>query len=586
MSEPRSDAPETVPSIDRRELLALGALGGALALTSCAPPPSERPAEPAAKADAPGDFELDEITLAELQEGMESGRFTAQSVTGAYLQRIEEVDRQGPTLRSVIETNPDAKTIAAALDEERRSKGPRGPLHGVPILLKDNVATADKTTTTAGSHALAGSIPTADSFVAKRLREAGAVLLGKANLSEWANFRSSRSSSGWSGRGGQCKNPYALDRNPCGSSSGSGVATSGNLTFAAIGTETNGSIVCPSSINGVVGVKPTVGLVSRTRIVPISHSQDTAGPMARTVYDAAAILGALTGVDSEDKATAASEGRAYADYTQFLNPEGLKGARIGVSRGHFGFHPEVDALMEAAIEEMSRHGAVIVDEVKLPSYADFEGSTYQVLLYEFKADLNAYLAALGPEAPARTLEELIAYNDAHKDVEMPYFGQEIFHEAQEKGPLTEKEYVEALAKAQRTARDEGIDKAMAKDELDAIVAPTGSPAWPTDLVNGDHFTGGSSTPAAVAGYPNVTVSASRLCFGALLLQLLTDSTYIGSGQTPRSPWNPPVRCMGIPSEGLWEPAVRIRGLFFLGPEERKAASLCTRGPKVSDGRAP
>ncbi len=510
MSDTRPDALENVPSIDRRELLALGALGGALALTSCAPPggdppATESPAEPAAKAAAPGDFELDEITLTELQEGMESGRFTAQSVTEMYLRRIEEIDRQGPTLRSVIETNPDALTIAAALDEERRSNGPRGPLHGVPILLKDNVATADKTTTTAGSHALAGSIPAADSFVAKRLREAGAVLLGKANLSEWANFRSTRSSSGWSGRGGQCKNPYALDRNPCGSSSGPGAATSSNLTFAAIGTETNGSIVCPSSANGVVGVKPTVGLVSRTRVVPISHSQDTAGPMARTVYDAAAILGALTGVDPEDKATAASEGHAHADYTQFLDPEGLRGARIGVSRGHFGFHPEVDALMEAAIEEMSRRGAVIVDEVKLPSYGDFEGSTYQVLLYEFKADMNAYLAALGPEAPAKNLEELIAYNDAHKDVEMPYFGQEIFHEAQEKGPLTETEYVEALAKAQRMASDEGIDKAMAKDELDAIVAPTGSPAWTTDLINGDHFTGGSSTPAAVAGYPNVTV---------------------------------------------------------------------------------
>lgn len=482
--------------LDRRELLTLAAASGAMAL-----------AAGRSKAAGVSDFELDEVTLAELQDGMESGRLTAKSVTEQYLRRIDEIDHRGPELRSVIETNPDAVAIAEALDKERQAKGPRGPLHGVPILLKDNIATADRTTTTAGSLALEGSIPDQDSFVAQRLREAGAVLLGKANLSEWANFRSTRSSSGWSARGGQCKNPYALDRNPCGSSSGSGAATSGNLTFAAIGTETNGSIVCPSSANGIVGIKPTVGLVSRSRIIPISHTQDTAGPMARTVRDAAAILSALTGVDAADDATAASQGKLHADYTKFLDPGGLKKARIGVSRGHFGFHPMVDAAMEEALAAMKSAGAEIIDEITLPTYADFEGSSRDVLLYEFKADLAAYFATLGPDAPVKTLADVIAFNTANQEREMPYFGQERMLQSEEMGPLTEEGYINALAKARRVAREEGIDKAMNENRLDAIVAPTGGPAWMTDWVNGDHFGGGSSTPAAVAGYPNITVPA-------------------------------------------------------------------------------
>ena len=512
------DEQKTASTLNRRELLELAALGGALAAagaSGCAPRPSSAPGDgerpPAGAAAAPSfaipSFELEEVTVAELQEGMASGRWTAERLTELYLERIERLDRQGPELRSVIETNPDAPEIAHRLDEERASRGPRGPLHGVPILVKDNIATADGMNTTAGSLALEGSVPAADSFVARRLRQAGAVLLGKANLSEWANFRSESSSSGWSARGGQCKNPYVLDRNPCGSSSGSGAAASGNLVAAAIGTETNGSVVCPSSSCGVVGIKPTVGLVSRSRIIPISHTQDTAGPMARTVADAAAVLGALIGVDPEDAATAASEGQARADYTRFLDPQGLHGARIGVGRGYFGFHPAVDALMEAAVEEMGRQGAEIVDPADVATRSEIGKHSFQVLLYEFKADLNAYFSRLGPEAPVHTLAELIDFNEAHRDSEMPYFGQELLIQSEEKGPLSEKEYLEARETARRLARDEGIDKTMDEHRLDAIVAPTGGPAWVTDLVNGDHFGGGSSTAAAVAGYPNVTVPA-------------------------------------------------------------------------------
>lgn len=493
-------------SLNRRELLALSAAGGALALTSCAPKAAETETSGSADA-AVGPFELEEATIADLQSGMESGRFTSRSITELYLGRIEALDRRGPALASVIEVNPDAPAIAAGLDDERRAGRVRGPLHGVPILLKDNIATADRNTTTAGSLALAGSIPPADSFVAKRLREAGAVLLGKANLSEWANIRSDHSSSGWSGRGGQCRNPYVLDRNPCGSSSGSGAAASANFAAAAIGTETNGSIVCPSSANGLVGVKPTVGLVSRSRIIPISHTQDTAGPMARTVRDAAIVLGALTGADSEDPATAVSAGRSHTDYTQFLDPGGLRGARIGVSRGHFGFDSRVDKLMEAALEEMRRQGAEVVDEVEIKSREEMGRHSFQVLLYELKADLASYFAGLGPGAPVKTLADVIAFNEAHADAEMPFFGQDTFLKAEEKGPLTDAAYLEALAAAARLAREEGIDKVMDEHRLDAVVAPTGGPAWLTDLVNGDHFSGGSSSPAAIAGYPNVTVPA-------------------------------------------------------------------------------
>jgi len=492
--------------IGRREFLRYGAIGGAMGMAAHATgrwrvEAAARPARPAASAVA-----LEEATIDGLQEQMKAGRLTARRLTQAYLDRIEALDRKGPTLRSVIETNPEALAIADGLDAERKAKGPRGPLHGIPILIKDNLDTADRMTTTAGSLALAGSIPLRDSFVAQRLREAGAVLLGKANLSEWANIRSSHSSSGWSGRGGQCRNPYALDRNPCGSSSGSGSAVSANLCAAAIGTETDGSIVCPSTANGLVGIKPTLGLVSRAGIIPIAHSQDTAGPMARTVRDAAILLAAIAGVDPRDAATA-DAGRAPKDYASFLDEAGLRGARIGVARKFFGFHAAVDRVMEGALAEMKRRGAELVDPADIPHTGEYDESELTVLLYELKADLNAYLASLGPRAPVRTLADVIAFNEAHRTEEMPYFGQDLFIKAQEKGALTDLAYVEALAHNRRLAALEGIDAVMSKEKLDAIVAPTGGPAWMTDLVDGDHFGGGMSTPPAVAGYPHVTVPA-------------------------------------------------------------------------------
>ena len=492
--------------IGRREFLRYGAIGGAMGMAAHATgrwrvEAAARPAKPAASAVA-----LEEATIDGLEEQMKAGRLTARRLTQAYLDRIEALDRKGPTLRSVIETNPEALAIADGLDAERKAKGPRGPLHGIPILIKDNLDTADRMTTTAGSLALAGSIPLRDSFVAQRLREAGAVLLGKANLSEWANIRSSHSSSGWSGRGGQCRNPYALDRNPCGSSSGSGSAVSANLCAAAIGTETDGSIVCPSTANGLVGIKPTLGLVSRAGIIPIAHSQDTAGPMARTVRDAAILLAAIAGVDPRDAATA-DAGRAPKDYASFLDEAGLRGARIGVARKFLGFHAAVDRVMEGALAEMKRRGADLVDPADIPHTGEYDESELTVLLYELKADLNAYLASLGPRAPVRTLADVIAFNEAHRTEEMPYFGQDLFIKAQEKGALTDLAYVEALAHNRRLAALEGIDAVMSKEKLDAIVAPTGGPAWMTDLVDGDHFGGGMSTPPAVAGYPHVTVPA-------------------------------------------------------------------------------
>ncbi|MBI4551346.1 MAG: amidase [Candidatus Latescibacteria bacterium] len=455
-------------------------------------------------------FELDEVTIAQLQDGMASGKWTARSLAEKYLARIEEIDKQGPAANSVIEVNPDALGIAEALDAERRTKGPRGPLHGIPILLKDNIDTADRMTTTAGSLALAGSLPSQDSFIARRLRDVGAVLLGKTNLSEWANFRSNRSTSGWSGRGGLTKNPYALDRNPCGSSSGSGVAVAANLCAAAIGTETDGSVVCPSTANSIVGIKPTLGLVSRAGIIPIAHSQDTAGPMARTVADAAILLGAMAGIDPRDPVTQESRGKSSADYIRFLDPNGLRGARIGIARKMFGFSEKVDKLINAGIEEMKRLGAVIIDPADMESTGKYDDSEFEVLLYEFKADLNAYLAGLGPAAPIRSLKDLIEYNERNRDREMPYFGQDIFVKAEAKGPLTSKEYQEALSKNHRLSRTEGIDGVMLKHNLDAILAPTGGPPWTTDLVNGDHFSGGCSTPAAVAGYPHITVPAGYI----------------------------------------------------------------------------
>jgi amidase len=507
LKDPRQDEKKSGLKLDRRNFLLGTAMGvGALGLVQCSsdpdvPPGTETPST---------EFELEEISISELQEGMASGRWTSKQITELYLGRIEAINGQGPALRAVIETNPDAVAIAEALDGERRDGRVRGPLHGVPILLKDNIATHDKTTTTAGSLALEGSIPPEDSFVAKRLREAGAVLLGKANLSEWANFRSTRASSGWSGRGRQCRNPYVLDRNPSGSSSGSAVAASASMAAAAIGSETNGSIVSPASSCGVVGVKPTVGLISRSRIIPISASQDTAGPMARTVRDAAIVLGAMTGVDAQDQATAASAGRAHSDYTQFLDANGLQGARIGVARSLFGVDPNVDALMEAAINAMRQRGAVIVDPVRMPNSGEYGNAMYEVLLYEFKAGLNAYLASLGPSAPIKSLAEAIAFNERNADKSMPYFGQEIFHQAEAKGPLTDQGYLNARATATRIARDEGLDKTFADNSLDAIVAAGGGPAWLTNLVGGDHFRIGSSAAAAAAAYPIVSVPAGDI----------------------------------------------------------------------------
>ena len=452
-------------------------------------------------------FELDEITITDLQDGMRSGRFTARSLVERYSARIDEIDKHGPAINSVLELNPDAFSTADQLDQERKAKGPRGPLHGIPVLIKDNIDTADRMMTTAGSLALIGSKPPKDSFVAEKLRAAGAVILGKTNLSEWANIRSSHSTSGWSGRGGLTKNPYALDRNPCGSSSGSGAGVSANLCTAAIGTETDGSIVCPSSSNGIAGIKPTVGLVSRGGIIPISHSQDGAGPMCRTVRDAAIMLGALTGVDPRDSATENSRGKSLTDYARFCDPDGLKGARIGVARKYFGFNDAVDALMEQSLDAMKRQGATLIDPADIETLGKFDESELLVFMYELKADLNAYLATLGPHAPVRTLKEIIDFNDRNRQKEMPYFGQDLFLKAEAKGPLTEKAYLDALEKNHQLARTEGIDTTMDKHHLDAIVAPTGGPAWITDLVNGDHVAGGSSNAAAVAGYPNINVTA-------------------------------------------------------------------------------
>ena len=496
--------------ISRRALLRTAAMGAGTAaivpaLAAARVVAASEPAPTPAKA-----FEFDETTIADLQRRMTAGEISAHSLTQAYLSRIREIDsrniQSSPGLNAVIEVNPDTLAIAAALDKERKAKGPRGPMHGIPVLIKDNIDTADHMQTTAGSLALVGSKPAQDSGVARKLREAGAVILGKTNLSEWANIRSSHSTSGWSGRGGQTHNPYALDRNPCGSSSGTGAGVSANLCTVGVGTETDGSIVCPSSANGIVGIKPTLGLISRAGIIPISHSQDTSGPMARTVRDAAILLGALAGSDPRDPATADANAKMQKDYTQFLDPNGLKGARIGVARKYFGFSDSVDALMNHLIDEMKSAGAVIVDPADLESFGKFDDTELLVLMYELKADLNAYLASR-PDAQVHTLADVIAFNERNKDKEMPYFGQDLFLKAQEKGPLTEKEYVAAVAANHKLSREDGIDGVMDKFHLDAIVAPTGGPAWLTDLVDGDHSGGGSSNAAAVAGYPNINVPA-------------------------------------------------------------------------------
>ena len=456
-----------------------------------------RPAAPRAVAD----FELEEVTIAQLQDAMRTGARTSRSICAAYLNRIKELD---PKVRAVIETNPEALAIADRLDAERKAGHARGPLHGIPVLIKDNIATGDRMMTTAGSLALVGPPAPRDAALVTRLRAAGAVIIGKTNLSEWANIRSNHSVSGWSGRGGQCRNPYALDRNPCGSSSGTGAAISANFAAVGVGTETDGSIVCPSGANSLVGLKPTLGLVSRSGVIPIAHSQDTAGPMCRTVTDAAILLGALAGADPADAATATAPA-SIPDYTKALDPNGLKGARIGVARAAFG-SPEGDRLVNAALDVLKAQGATLVDPVEIPHMRDYGDQEFTVLLYELKADLNAYLAGLGSSAQVKTLADVIAFNDAHKSAEMPYFGQETFLQAQEKGPLSDDAYVEALAHCRRLSRVEGVDVAFAKDKLDALVAPTGGPAWLIDWVNGDcSGAGGNSSIAAVAGYPTITV---------------------------------------------------------------------------------
>jgi amidase len=451
---------------------------------------------------------IEEISISELSRQMSFGLMTSESICQQYLQRIEDFDRKGSELRAVIETNPDALSIARALDAERKAKGPRGFLHGVPVLAKDNIETGDKMQTSAGSLALVGQPAASDAFVIQRLRAAGAVILAKTNLSEWANFRSSHSTSGWSARGGQTKNPYALDRNPCGSSSGTGVGVSANLAAAGVGSETDGSIVCPASVNGIVGIKPTLGLISRSGIIPIAHSQDTAGPMARTIRDAAIMLGAMTGLDANDPASSGSDGRFFTDYTRFLDPGGLKGARIGVARQYFNIGPRVAALMEECLGLMRELGAVLIDPVNFDEFEVWSKTEMTVLFYEFKNDLNSYLAKRN--AQVKSLADCIAFNTAHRMQEMPYFDQELMEQAQQKGDLNQKEYLDALANNQKTARIEGIDVLMKSNKLDAIVGPTSGPAWLTDWVDGDHDLGGCSSPAAVAGYPHITVPAGMI----------------------------------------------------------------------------
>jgi amidase len=514
--------PSFLSDLNRRSFLKAGMLSGAAVLKVGQGPPA---GDSAGHVSA---FEFDEVTIGVLQSGMMSGELTARSIAEKYLARIDAIDKHGPAVNSVIELNPDALAIADGLDRERQAKGPRGPLHGIPVLIKDNIATHDRMQTTAGSLALVGSVPPKDAFVGKRLRDAGAVILGKTNLSEWANIRSSHSTSGWSGRGGQTHNPYALDRNPSGSSSGSGAAVAANLCAVAIGTETDGSIVSPANVNGIVGIKPTVGLVSRAGIIPIAHSQDTAGPMARTVTDAAILLGALAGFDSDAAAALASRGmgapgrgpgagtpmarqgtgtpwRAPTDYTTFLDPKGLAGARLGVVRKLGGFNEVVDKLMNDAIDQLKRLGATVVDPADITTLDQMGDAEEQVLLYELKTDLENYLAQLGDAAPVHTLKEIIEFNEQHLAQEMPFFGQDMFHKAQEKGSLYRKEYLDNLDKSKSLMRAQGIDAVMDQFKLDALIAPTGGPASLTDHINGDHDAGGSSTPAAVAGYPHITV---------------------------------------------------------------------------------
>ncbi len=451
-------------------------------------------------------FDLNEATIADIQQTVKSGQYTARSITQLYLTRIESLDKQGPAINSVIELNPDALTIADELDREFKQTGPRGPLHGIPILLKDSMDTADRMGTTAGSLAMVDSPAPRDAFLVQRLRSAGAVILGKANLSEWANFRATHSVSGWSARGGQTRNPYVLDRNPCGSSSGSAVAVAANLCAIAVGTETDGSIVCPSSVNGIVGIKPTLGLISRNGVIPIAHSQDTPGPMARTVRDATILLNVLAGPDPNDPATEGFASKAKSDYTKFLDPNGLRGARLGIARRFFGSNADGDRVIDGCIAQMKQLGAEIIDPVDYPANEGLDNSELEVLLYEFRADLNAYLKTRS-SLRVRSLSDVIAFNEERRSEEMPYFEQDLMIKAEAKGPLTETAYQDALARNHRLTREEGIDAVISKYRLDAIVAPSNSPAWLTDWVTGDHVSGGCSQPAAIAGYPHITVPA-------------------------------------------------------------------------------
>jgi len=508
MSSPRP-LDDQATALSRRDFVALTAAGAAGAAVAHGTMPATAraagaAAEPA-QARPPREDALFEKSVRDLGAMMARGELSSRALTERYLQRIDAMDKRGPAINAVIELNPDAVAIASAMDAERKAGTVRGPLHGIPVLIKDNIDSADKMRTTAGSLALATSTPPRDAFIVARLRAAGAVLLGKTNLSEWANYRSTRSTSGWTGRGGLTRNPYVLDRNTSGSSSGTGAGIAADFAAVGIGSETDGSIISPSSICGLVGVKPTVGLWSRAGIIPISASQDTAGPMARSVADAAALLGALTGADPRDGATTASRGKSAADYSSFLDAAGLKGARIGVARNLAGFNPDVDRAFDEAIAALKDAGAIVVDPANLATANKYGAAEGIVLDYEFKAGLNAYLAALGETAPVKTLADLIAWNEREAAREMPWFGQEIFIRAQKCGPLTDKKYLDARATCIRLARTQGIDAVMASHRLDAIILPSNQPAWTTDLLNGDHFTGGDTSFAAVSGYPSVTV---------------------------------------------------------------------------------
>lgn len=455
----------------------------------------------------PEAFELEEKTIDEFASMMRSGEYTAHRLTELYLARIEATNRKGPALGAVIETDPDALAAADALDRERKQKGARGPLHGIPVLIKDNVGTADHTHTSAGSLALEDWTPPEDAFLIRRLRAAGAVILGKANMSEWAFWRSSRGVSGWSARGGQARNPFALDRNPSGSSGGSGVAVSGNLCAVAVGSDTGGSITYPSSANGVVGIRPTLGLISRAGVIPVSETQDTAGPMARNVRDAAILLGGMTGVDAKDKATQASAGKSFTDYTQFLTAGGLRGARIVVAREYFGVHPGTDHVIEGCLELLKKEGALLIDQPDRLGSGAYERDMLEVLSYDFKPNINEYLSQLPTWFPVRSLADLIAFNKKNEDREMPYFGQDLLEQSLERGLRSEKRYREARAKCLRLGRTEGIDAVLSRHKASAIVAPSLTPAFLTDWVTGDGFSSACTIPACVSGYPHITVPA-------------------------------------------------------------------------------